>query len=171
MNAMTRRHPVVLFVYYVMTLVLLIVAGHPLLYGLLLLLMGIDVSLNRGFLKMFKSFVGSLAVAALCVVVNPLLNHRGMTVLFYLNENAVTKEAVLYGCYMAVVLLGTIFLFSVFQHCDDFRKDYDMMSEKDFLLFPCFFHDSSYGAKGKKRFFTDDFTAWKSSACLVCTAW
>ena len=27
MNAMTRRHPVVLFVYYVMTLVLLIVAG------------------------------------------------------------------------------------------------------------------------------------------------
>lgn len=51
MNAMTRRHPVVLFVYYVMTLVLLIVAGHPLLYGLLLLLMGIDVSLNRGFLK------------------------------------------------------------------------------------------------------------------------
>ena len=49
MNAMTRRHPVVLFVYYVMTLVLLIVAGHPLLYGLLLLLMGIDVSLNRGF--------------------------------------------------------------------------------------------------------------------------
>ena len=52
MNAMTRRHPVVLFVYYVMTLVLLIVAGHPLLYGLLLLLMGIDVSLNRGFLKM-----------------------------------------------------------------------------------------------------------------------
>ena len=33
------------------------------------------------------------------------------------------------------------------------------------------FHDSSYGAKGKKRFFTDDFTAWKSSACVVCTAW
>ena len=116
MNAMTRRHPVVLFVYYVMTLVLLIVAGHPLLYGLLLLLMGIDVSLNRGFLKMLKSFVGSLTVAALCVVVNPLLNHRGMTVLFYLNENAVTKEAVLYGCYMAVVLLGTIFLFSDFSH-------------------------------------------------------
>ena len=116
MNAMTRRHPVVLFVYYVMTLVLLIVAGHPLLYGLLLLLMGIDVSLNRGFLKMLKSFVGSLTVAALCVVVNPLLNHRGMTVLFYLNENAVTKEAVLYGCYMTVVLLGTIFLFSDFSH-------------------------------------------------------
>ena len=116
MNAMTRRHPVVLFVYYVMTLVLLIVAGHPLLYGLLLLLMGIDVSLNRGFLKMLKSFVGSLTVVALCVVVNPLLNHRGMTVLFYLNENAVTKEAVLYGCYMAVVLLGTIFLFSDFSH-------------------------------------------------------
>ena len=96
MNAMARRHPAVLFAYYIMTLVLLIVAGQPLLYGLLLLLMGIDVSLNRGFMKMLKSFVGSLTVVALCVVVNPLLNHRGMTVLFYLNENAVTKEAVLY---------------------------------------------------------------------------
>lgn len=171
MNAMTRRHPVVLFVYYVMTLVLLIVAGHPLLYGLLLLLMGIDVSLNRGFLKMLKSFVGSLTVAALCVVVNPLLNHRGMTVLFYLNENAVTKEAVLYGCYMAVVLLGTIFSVFRFFTCDDFRKDYDDVRKKISFFFTAFFHDSSYGAKGKKRFFTDDFTAWKSSACVVCTAW
>ena len=134
MNAMTRRHPVVLFVYYVMTLVLLIVAGHPLLYGLLLLLMGIDVSLNRGFLKMLKSFVGSLTVAALCVVVNPLLNHRGMTVLFYLNENAVTKEAVLYGCYMAVVLLGTIFLFSDFSHVMTSEKIMTMSGKR----FPSF---------------------------------
>ena len=38
MNAMARRHPAVLFAYYIMTLVLLIVAGQPLLYGLLLLL-------------------------------------------------------------------------------------------------------------------------------------
>ena len=134
MNAMTRRHPVVLFVYYVMTLVLLIVAGHPLLYGLLLLLMGIDVSLNRGFLKMLKSFVGSLTVVALCVVVNPLLNHRGMTVLFYLNENAVTKEAVLYGCYMAVVLLGTIFLFSDFSHVMTSEKIMTMSGKR----FPSF---------------------------------
>ena len=134
MNAMTQRHPVVLFVYYVMTLVLLIVAGHPLLYGLLLLLMGIDVSLNRGFLKMLKSFVGSLTVVALCVVVNPLLNHRGMTVLFYLNENAVTKEAVLYGCYMAVVLLGTIFLFSDFSHVMTSEKIMTMSGKR----FPSF---------------------------------
>ena len=149
MNAMTRRHPVVLFVYYVMTLVLLIVAGHPLLYGLLLLLMGIDVSLNRGFLKMLKSFVGSLTVVALCVVVNLLLNHRGMTILFVRNY------------------------FSVFRFftCDDFRKDYDDVRKKISFFFTAFFHDSSYGAKGKKRFFTDDFTAWKSSACVVCTAW
>ena len=167
MNAMTRRHPAVLFVYYIMTLVLLIVAGHPLLYGLLLLLMGIDVSLNRGFMKMLKSFVGSLTVVALCVVVNPLLNHRGMTVLFYLNENAVTKEAVLYGCYMAVVLLGTIFFFI----CDDFRKDYDDVRKKISFVFTAFFHDSSYGAEGKKGFFTNDFTARESSACVVRITW
>ena len=64
MNAMARRHPAVLFAYYIMTLVLLIVAGQPLLYGLLLLLMGIDVSLNRGFMKMLKSFVGSLTAVS-----------------------------------------------------------------------------------------------------------
>ena len=103
-------------------------------------------------------------------VVNPLLNHRGMTVLFYLNENAVTKEAVLYGCYMAVVLLGTIFLFSDFSHVMTSEKIMTMSGKISFF-FPAFFHDSSYGAKGKKDFFTDDFTAWKSSACLVCTAW
>lgn len=83
---------------------------------------------------MLKSFVGSLTVVALCVVVNPLLNHRGMTVLFYLNENAVTKEAVLYGCYMAVVLLGTIFLFSDFSYVMTSEKIMTMSGKR----FPSF---------------------------------
>lgn len=116
MNAMSRRHPTVLFIYYVTTLILLIVAGHPVLYGLLVFLMGLDVCFNRGLVKMIKSFLGSLVVVVVCIIVNPLLNHRGMTVLFYLNEKAITKEAMLYGCYMAVVLLGTIFLFSAFSY-------------------------------------------------------
>ena len=53
----------------------------------------------------------------------------------------------------------------------DFRKDYDDVRKKISFFFTAFFHDSSYGAKGKKRFFTDDFTAWKSSACVVRITW
>ncbi len=50
-------------------------------------------------------FVGFLAVAAL---VNPLFYHNGATVLFYLNGNRITLEAVRYGIGSALMLGGVL---------------------------------------------------------------
>lgn len=45
---------------------------------------------------------------------NPLFTHRGATVLFFLNGNPVTLEALLYGVNIAVMLTAVIFWFKSF---------------------------------------------------------
>ena len=69
----------------------------------------------------------SLVAAILCLVINPLLNHRGVTLLFYLGEWRITREAVLYGMHMATVLVASLLLFSCFSH--------HMTAEKIMTLF------------------------------------
>ncbi len=45
---------------------------------------------------------------------NPLFNHKGVTVLFVLNDNPVTLESVYYGLAMGCMLVGTLLWFRSF---------------------------------------------------------
>lgn len=45
---------------------------------------------------------------------NPLFNHKGVTVLFVLNDNPVTLESVYYGLAMGAMLVGTLWWFRSF---------------------------------------------------------
>lgn len=47
-------------------------------------------------------------------VVNPLFNHNGVTVLFVLNDNPITLEAVYYGLAMGAMVVGTLWWFRSF---------------------------------------------------------
>lgn len=114
MNPFSKLHPLVIFSYYIVTLVLLIWIGHPVLFFLLLILSWFDYGWTVGAVRTIRTFFYSTGAAVLCVVINPLLNHRGVTLLFYLGDKRITKEAVAYGGYMALLLLGTLFLFSCF---------------------------------------------------------
>ncbi|MBQ3849629.1 MAG: energy-coupling factor transporter transmembrane protein EcfT [Clostridia bacterium] len=67
-------------------------------------------------LKGRKAFVYMLAFVVPVVlavsVINPLFNHEGVTVLFYLwNGNAMTYEAVIYGCVSACMFAALIMWF------------------------------------------------------------
>ncbi len=116
MDVFTRLHPVSIFCYYTVTLILVIYVGHPLLYFMLLVMTFADYCWNVGKKRACKAFVSSMGATVFCVIINPLFNHRGVTTLFILGGMRITKEAVEYGLYMAVLLLGSIFLFSSFSH-------------------------------------------------------
>lgn len=47
---------------------------------------------------------------------NPLFSHKGETVLFYLNRNPITLEAVLYGMSAALSVIAVLLLFRAFSH-------------------------------------------------------
>lgn len=114
MNPFERLHPFVILIYYAVAVILMFVIRHP-----FLILMAWGISLLHyicfaGFEKGIRLAGTSMGAALLCLLVNPLLNHRGVTLLFMLGEWRITMESVLYGGYMALVLFASLVLFACF---------------------------------------------------------
>src|SRR5699024_11813078 len=64
-----------------------------------------------------------LFVFVLIAVTNPLFVHKGETILFFLNDNPVTMEAIIYGVFIAMMLVAVIFwskAFSILMTSDKF---------------------------------------------------
>ena len=66
--------------------------------------------------KRLKLHLWLFTLFVILALANPLVSHNGRTVLFVLNDNPVTLEALLYGVNSAAMLVGTIYWFSSFTH-------------------------------------------------------
>ena len=78
-------------------------------------------SRNRGF------HLAAIGMPALFALLNPLWNQHGTTVLFLINDRAITAEALFFGAVTGVRLAAVLYWFRIF-------SDY-MTSEKLFYLF------------------------------------
>ena len=50
----------------------------------------------------------------LMAIVNPLISHNGQLVLLYVNGNAITIEAILYGVAMSTMIVAIMLWFSCY---------------------------------------------------------
>jgi len=107
-------HPIINFGFFCGVIGLGIFLMHP-----VFLAVGMAASLiyalmlgGKGTLKFFLSFM--LPVILLIIVINPLFNHRGETILFYLGNNYLTLEALAYGMCIAFMLASVIMWFSCY---------------------------------------------------------
>ena len=114
MDLFAGRHPVVILGYYVIALVLMLLIGHPLLFALTAGMMFINRFLQVGGRQSLRSFFYSIGIFLLCLVINPLFNHRGVTPVRQFGDTRITREAILYGGHMALLLLASLFLFACF---------------------------------------------------------
>ena len=64
--------------------------------------------------KGMKSHLWSLGLFLVLIVLNPLVSHNGVTVLFVLNHNPVTLEAAVYGIAAAGMILAVLYWFRSF---------------------------------------------------------
>jgi len=62
-----------------------------------------------GAKKLFVSLAYSLPLMIIVAMVNPIFVHKGDTILFFLNDNPVTKEAILYGVSSSVMLAAVYY--------------------------------------------------------------
>ena len=114
MTAFGAVHPAAAFVFFAFALIMPMLLLHPVLLGISFAA-AVTWSLmlrGRSQLGFLLKFV--LPVMLLTAVLNPVFNHGGVTVLFYLRYNPVTLEAVLYGCASALMLGSVITWFSCF---------------------------------------------------------
>ena len=96
MRRFAEHNPVAVAVYYLAAAGVCMFTMDPVV--LLISLIGALVSLAvTGLMRQWRMHLYSLALFAVMALVNPLISHNGVTVLFVMNHNPVTLEALLYG--------------------------------------------------------------------------
>ncbi len=80
----------------------------------LTLIGGVLLFIIRNGKKHLKTHLFFLILYVILALANPLISHNGKTVLFVMNDNPVTLEALLYGLNSAAMLTGVLYLFRSF---------------------------------------------------------
>ena len=112
-DAFSGFHPLVNFIFFVAALGLTMFIQHPV-YLLISMISGCAYLLylqgKKGFLRQVGYLVPILILMAL---LNPMFNHEGMTILWYLpNDNPITLEAICFGLASAVMMGASIVWFN-----------------------------------------------------------
>lgn len=127
MRYFDRLHPAAALVYFLFMILTAMLSLNPAVIVLCYLSGVIFCGILTGFKNLFKSLLYSIPLTALIALTNPIFSHRGETVLFFLNDNPVTKEAILYGVFTALMLM------SVFYWCRNYSTV--MTTDKFIYLF------------------------------------
>lgn len=110
--AFSSMHPFINFLYYVGVMILCMVCLHPVfLIGAICIILILNIVQGNGA-KLRKMLPSTLFFTLIIIIANPLLTHRGSTILFYIGFNPITLEAVTYGYTMALSLAVIMFTFT-----------------------------------------------------------
>ena len=114
-NAFGRYHPAVNMLYFLLVMVYSVLYLHPVCLAISLVCAFIySVRLNGGRALRFN-LLCLLPMLVVCALMNPMFNHEGATILFYLpNDNPVTAESIWYGLASATMLVTAICWFSCY---------------------------------------------------------
>ena len=126
MRSLDAMNPAAAAAHLLMTVCISIFCTEPVLLtvsflGALAFYLALNGSRNRAF------HIGAIGMPALFALLNPLWNQHGTTVLFLINDRAITAEALFFGCMTGVRLAAVLYWFRIFSDL--------MTSEKLFYLF------------------------------------
>ena len=112
-DAFSGFHPLVNFIFFLAALGLTMFIQHPV-YLLISMVSGCAYLLYLQGKKGFLRQVGYLLpILVMMMVMNPMFNHEGVTILWYLpNDNPITLEAVCFGLASAVMMGASIVWFN-----------------------------------------------------------
>lgn len=105
-------HPLVNFIYFFSVIVFSMFLMHPILVSISLIGSCIYAFYLKGKKAVRFTVVYMLPIVILMAFINPLVSHDGNTVIFYINGNVVTVEALIYGIISAVMFISILIWFS-----------------------------------------------------------
>ena len=109
MSAFSRFHPIVLLVYLTVVLVTMFNAFHPVVVAFALIGSILYYVMLQGVSVAVKDLIYYFFVFLLIAVAYPSYVHNGFTPLFFLNDHAVTLEAVTKGLVIAGAVVAVSF--------------------------------------------------------------
>lgn len=115
-DTFSTYHPIINFCYFAVILIISMFFNHPVILGVSLISAIIYSFVLQGWKKVLKfNFLFMLPMLIIVALINPLFNHAGVTILFYLqNGNPITLESIIYGLVMSVMLIQVMIWFSCY---------------------------------------------------------
>lgn len=138
MSGFKERHPLFLAAYFISVLAFTMFLNNPVVLAFALLGGMLFCVFLENLKSFFKSLIIFLPLGLAIALSNPLFSHNGKTVLFFLNNNPITKEALLYGVNLAVMMVAVIYWFKCFNvifTSDKLLYLFGKLSSKIALLF------------------------------------
>lgn len=112
--AFYRSHPLLNFAYFAFVIGVTMFSNHPVYLGISFVMSWCYSIVLRGVRAVRFNCLVLAPALVLTVLLNTLNVHNGVTVLFYLNGNRITLEAIVYGGISALMLTSVIIWFSCF---------------------------------------------------------
>lgn len=109
MDGFKDLHPAVLFLYYLTLIFTTVITLHPVM--LLLSLCGgvFYYALLAEKQAFIKDIIFYFIIFVIIALSNPVFSHNGETVIFYINDNAITKESLIYGISASAMIVSVMF--------------------------------------------------------------
>jgi len=104
-----KFHPAILFIYYLLVIVFSMFTVHPIVLAGTLPGSVLLFALLHPMRETLRNLLFYFFVFILIGITNPLFSHNGETILFFLNDNPITMEAIIYGAVISIMLVGIIF--------------------------------------------------------------
>lgn len=115
MHSFAEHNPIAVAVYFLCTAGIAMFCMHPVILALSLLGALICCLMLQG-IHPFRPHLYALLLLIGMTLLNPLISHRGATILFVMNHNPVTLEALIYGAAAGSMVLATLYWFRSFSH-------------------------------------------------------
>ena len=113
-SGLALYHPVVSFGYFAVVIAGTLLFVHPV-FGLISLLSAILCSAFINGKKVLLTTLGfGIPTFLFIALANPLFNHHGATFLFYLRDNPVTLESLLYGLVSGAMMFAAVIWFTCY---------------------------------------------------------
>ena len=113
MRTFSDHNPIAVAIYYLATLFIIMFCMNPILIFISLLgAITLFAMQSTGSSK--ASHLAFLALFLVTAIINPLVSHNGVTVLFVMNNSPITLEATLYGVCAAAMIIASIYWFRSF---------------------------------------------------------
>ena len=113
-SGLSLFHPWVSFIYFAAVIAGTLLFIHPVFVAVSLLCAIFASAMINGKKTVFATLGFGIPMFIFISLANPLFNHRGATILFYLFDNPVTLEAIVYGIVSAGMMFAAVIWFTCY---------------------------------------------------------
>lgn len=108
-------HPIVNLAYFVIVITIAMFSMHPVIICISLIMSLVYLTYLTGIRQVIGRLKLLVTMTIMIIVINPLFNHEGMTILGYFKTgNPLTLESIIYGIFMALLMMSVILWFAIY---------------------------------------------------------